>query len=166
MAISRGLRGTIGKLQEENRRLGESAQQRKVDEIEIKDKTRAGKEEMKILQRDIQELREKVHELEKENEMLQQKLKKKDKELERFQALETGEKSNEIISVLFVFIFHISWSKKLKLLEENSNLLTNVVSHCRAASATSRLPKPIKNIPRSLLINDNSNSYSNRGKHE
>ena len=166
MAISRGLRGTIGKLQEENRRLGESAQQGKVDEIEIKDKTRAGKEEMKILQRDIQELREKVHELEKENEMLQQKLKKKDKELERFQALETGEKSNKIISVLFVFIFHISWLKKLKLLEENSNLLTNVVSHCRAASATSTLAKPIKNIPRSLLINDNSNSYSNRGKHE
>ncbi|KAM7441201.1 carbohydrate binding [Porites harrisoni] len=89
MAISKGLRGTIGKLQEENRRLGESTQQGKVDGIEIKDKTRAGKEEMKILQRDIRELREKVHELEKENEMLQQKLKKKDRELERFQALET-----------------------------------------------------------------------------
>ena len=74
----------MGKLQEENRRLGESSQQGKVDGIEIKDKTRVGKEEMKILQRDIQELREKVHELEKENEMLQQKLKKKDKELERF----------------------------------------------------------------------------------
>ena len=44
MAISRGLRGTIGKLQEENRRLGESAQQGKVDGIEMKDKTRAGKE--------------------------------------------------------------------------------------------------------------------------
>ncbi|CAH3157390.1 unnamed protein product [Porites evermanni] len=89
MAISKGLRGTIGKLQEENRRMGESAQQGKVDGIEIKDKTRAGKEEMKILQRDIRELLEKVHELEKENEMLQQKLKKKDRELERFQALET-----------------------------------------------------------------------------
>ena len=111
MAISRGLRGTIGKLQEENRRLGENAQQGKVDGIEIKDKTRAGKEEMKILRRDIRELREKVHELEKENEMLQQKLKKKDRELERFQALETGEKSNNIIPELFVFIFHISWSK-------------------------------------------------------
>ena len=97
-------------MQEENRRMGESAQQGKVDGIEIKDKTRAGKEEMKILQRDIRELREKVHELEKENEMLQQKLKKKDRELERFQALETGEKSN-IIPELFVFIFHISWSK-------------------------------------------------------
>ena len=111
MAISKGLRGTIGKLQEENRRMGESAQQGKVDGIEIKDKTRAGKEEMKILRRDIRELREKVHELEKENEMLQQKLKKKDRELERFQALETGEKSNNIIPELFVFIFHISWSK-------------------------------------------------------
>ena len=44
MAISKGLRGTIGKLQEENRRLGESAQQGKVDGIEMKDKTRAGKE--------------------------------------------------------------------------------------------------------------------------
>lgn len=154
MAISKGLRGTIGKLQEENRRLGESAQQGKVDGIEIKDKTRAGKEEMKILQRDIRELREKVHELEKENEMLQQNLKKKDRELERFQALETGEKSNNIIPVLFVFIFHISCMvKKLKLLEENSNLLTNVVSHCRRAPVTSTLAKLIKNSPRSLLMN-------------
>lgn len=130
MAISKGLRGTIGKLQEENRRLGENAKQGKVEGLEIKDKTRVGKEKMKILQSEMRELREKVHELEKENEMLQQKLKKKDKELERFQALETGEKSNKIIPVLFVFIIHISWSKKLKLLEENSNLLTNVLSHC------------------------------------
>ena len=111
MAISRGLRGTIGKFKEENRRLSESAQQGEVDGIEIKDKTRFGKEKMKILQSDIRELREKVHELEKENEMLQQKLKKKDKELERFQALGTGEKSNNIRPVLFVFIFHVSWSK-------------------------------------------------------
>ena len=67
MAISRGLRGTIGKLQEENRRLSESAQQGEVDRIEIKDKTRFGKEKMKILQSGIRELREKAHELEKEN---------------------------------------------------------------------------------------------------
>lgn len=94
MAISKGLRGTIWKFQEEKGRLSESAKQGKVDGIEIKDKTWVGKEEMKILQSDIRELREKVHELEKENEMSQQKLKKKDKELERFQALETGRKSN------------------------------------------------------------------------
>ena len=39
---------------------------------------------------DILELREKVHELEKENKSLQQKLAKKDKELERFHEDETG----------------------------------------------------------------------------
>ena len=110
----------IGKLQEERRRLSENAKQGKVDGIEIKDKTWVGKEEMKILQSDIRELREKVHEVEKENEMLQQKLKKKDKELERFQALETGEKSNTIIPVLYVLIIHIYCGQKTKITPRES----------------------------------------------
>ena len=72
MAISKGLRRTIENLQEENKALAKTAKHERV-------------EERKVVTSDIPELREKVHELEKENELLQQKLSKnKDKELERF----------------------------------------------------------------------------------
>ena len=75
MAISKGLRGTIEKLQEENK--AKAAKHERV-------------EERKVVTSDIPELLEKVHELEKENELLQQKLTKKDKELERFLGQDTG----------------------------------------------------------------------------
>ena len=47
-------------------------------------------DEIKALESYLLKLREKVHELEKENESLQQKLKKKEKELGRFQGDVTG----------------------------------------------------------------------------
>ena len=75
MAISKGLRRTIEKLQEENK--AKAAKHERV-------------EERKVVTSDIPELLEKVHELEKENELLQQKLTKKDKELERFLGQDTG----------------------------------------------------------------------------
>ena len=75
MAISKGLRGTIEKLQEENK--AKAAKHERV-------------EERKVVTSDIPELREKVHELEKENELLKQKLTKKEKELERFLGQDTG----------------------------------------------------------------------------
>ena len=77
MAISKGLRRTIEKLQEENKVLAKTTKQERA-------------EESKVMTIDIPELREKVHELEKDNELLQQKLTKKDKELERFRERETG----------------------------------------------------------------------------
>lgn len=77
MAISKGLRRTIEKLQEENKVLAKTTKHERV-------------EESKAMTSDISELCEKVHELEKENELLQQKLMKKDKELERLQGQETG----------------------------------------------------------------------------
>lgn len=77
MAISKGLRRTIEKLQEENKTLAKTAKHERV-------------EERKVVTNDISELREKVHELEKENELLHQKLTKKDKELERFLGQDTG----------------------------------------------------------------------------
>ena len=85
MAISKGLRRTNERLQEESKAVVKSTECKKDGEKEIR------KEEIRLMQNDVLELREKVHELEKENESLQQKLKKKDKELERFQSLETGE---------------------------------------------------------------------------
>lgn len=77
IAISKGLRRTIEKLQEENKALAKTTKHERV-------------EESNVMTSDIPELREKVHELEKENELLQQKLTKKDKELERFQGQDTG----------------------------------------------------------------------------
>ena len=77
MAISKGLRRTIEKLQEENKALAKTMKHERV-------------EESKVVASDIPELREKVHELEKENELLRQKLTKKDKELERLQGQDTG----------------------------------------------------------------------------
>ena len=77
MAISKGLRRTIEKLQEENKALAKTTKHERV-------------EESKVMTSDIPELREKVHELEKENELLQQKLTKKDKVLKRFQGQDTG----------------------------------------------------------------------------
>lgn len=101
-AISKGLRRTIEKLQEENKRLGKNAGHENVDgtdagnyrKRELKDPAKIMTGESKTAQGDLLELREKVHELEKENESLQQKLKKKDKELERFQGEVMGEYSN------------------------------------------------------------------------
>lgn len=98
IAISKGLRRTIEKLQEENKRLGKNTEHEKIDgmdirkdkTLELKDQVKRRDEENKVMKSDILELREKVHELEKENEALQQKLAKKDKELERFQGEETG----------------------------------------------------------------------------
>lgn len=77
MAISKGLRRAIEKLQEENKALAKTAKHERV-------------EERKLVTSDIPELLEKVHELEKENELLQQKLTKKDKDLERFLGQDTG----------------------------------------------------------------------------
>lgn len=77
IAISKGLRRTIEKLQEDNKALAKTTKHERV-------------EESNVMTSDIPELREKVHELEKENELLQQKLTKKDKELERFQGQDTG----------------------------------------------------------------------------
>ena len=85
MAISKGLRRTIEKLQEENNVLAETTKQERV-------------EESKGMSSDISKLRERVHELEKENELLQQKLMKKDKELERFQGQETGAVFDSIVT--------------------------------------------------------------------
>lgn len=99
MAISKGLRRTIERLQDENKRLGQSSESkdvhgttdRKDGSLEIKNLTKKKMDEIKALE-DIQvELREKVHELEKDNESLQLKLKKKEKELERFQGEETDD---------------------------------------------------------------------------
>ena len=59
MVISKGLRRTIEKLQEENKALAKTAKHERV-------------EERKVVTSDIPELREKVHELEKENELLGQ----------------------------------------------------------------------------------------------
>ena len=85
MAISKGLRRTIEKLQEENKLLAKTTKHEWV-------------EESKAMTSDISELREKVHELEKENELLQQKLMRKDKELERFQGQETGMVFDSIVN--------------------------------------------------------------------
>lgn len=98
MAISKGLRRTIEKLQEENQRLGKTKEHERADEIdtrkdinlELTDQMKTRDEESKVMKGNILELREKVHELEKENKSLQQKLAKKDKELERFQEDQTG----------------------------------------------------------------------------
>lgn len=78
MTISKGWRRTIEKLQEDNIALAKTTKHERV-------------EESKVMISDILEFREKVHELEKENELLQQKLTKKDKDLERIQGQETGE---------------------------------------------------------------------------
>ena len=85
MAITKGLRRTIEKFQEENKVLAKTTKHEWV-------------EESKAMTSDISELREKVHELEKENELLQQKLMKKDKELERFQGQETGTVFDSIVT--------------------------------------------------------------------
>lgn len=98
MTISKGLRRTIEKLQEENRQLGESSEPANVhgtndgkdESLQLKSLTREKTDEIKALESYLLELREKVHELEKENESLQQKLKKKEKELGRFQGDVTG----------------------------------------------------------------------------
>lgn len=98
MTISKGLRRTIEKLQEENRRLGKSSEPANVhgtndgkdESLQLKSLTREKTDEIKALESYLLELREKVHELEKENESLQQKLKKKEKELGRFQGDVTG----------------------------------------------------------------------------
>ena len=90
MTISKGLRRTIENLQEENKRLSKTAGHEKNDGIEIrkdnnlefKDQSKTKVEESKVIKSEIMELREKVHELEKENKSLQQKLAKKEKELE------------------------------------------------------------------------------------
>lgn len=82
MAISKGLRRTIEKLQEENKALAETTKHERV-------------EERKVVTNDISELREKVHELEKENELLYQKLTKKDKELERFLRQDTDDATTQ-----------------------------------------------------------------------
>lgn len=80
IAISKGLRRTNERLQEESKAVVKSTECKK-----------DGEKEIRLMQNDVLELREKVHELEKENESLHQKLKKKEKELERFQSLETDE---------------------------------------------------------------------------
>lgn len=93
MTISKGLRRTIEKLQEENRRLGKSSKPANVhgtndgkdESLQLKSLTKEKTDEIKALESDLLELREKVHELEKENESLLQRLKKKEKELGRFQ---------------------------------------------------------------------------------
>ncbi|KAJ7383750.1 hypothetical protein OS493_026281 [Desmophyllum pertusum] len=99
MAISKGLRRTIEKLQEESKRLGKTTEHEMVDgigirkdeKLELEDQMKTRGEGSKVKQSDILELREKVHELEKDNESLQHKLKKKEKALERFQSEETDE---------------------------------------------------------------------------
>ena len=98
MTISKGLRRTIEKLQEENRQLGKSSEPANVhgtndgkdESLQLKSLTREKTDEIKALESYVLELREKVHELEKESESLQQKLKKKEKELGRFQGDVTG----------------------------------------------------------------------------
>ena len=98
MTISKGLRRTIEKLQEENRQLEKSSEPANVhgtndgkdESLQLKSLTREKTDEIKALESYLLELREKVHELEKENESLQQKLKKKEKELGRFQGDVTG----------------------------------------------------------------------------
>lgn len=70
LAISRGLRKTTEKLQEEKKRL---------------ETTR------RSMEHDVLELRETVHELEKTNQSFQQKLKRTEKEIERLQLKEIGE---------------------------------------------------------------------------
>lgn len=82
IAISKGLRRTIEKLQEDNKALAKTTKHERV-------------EESNVMTSDIPELREKVHELEKENELLQQKLTKKDKELERFQGQDTDDATTQ-----------------------------------------------------------------------
>ncbi|XP_074619674.1 uncharacterized protein LOC141878600 [Acropora palmata] len=67
LAISKGLRKTTEKLQDEKKRL---------------ETTR------RIMEHDVLELREKVHELEKTNQSFQQKLKRTEKEIERLQLKE------------------------------------------------------------------------------
>lgn len=99
MAISKGLRRTIEKLQDENKRLGKSSESedvhgtndRKDGSLEITNLTKKKVDEIKALEDNQVELREKVHELEKDNESLQQKLKRKEKELVRFQGEETDD---------------------------------------------------------------------------
>ena len=115
MAISKGLRRTIEKLQEEIKGLGKTTEHEKVDGMEMK----TVNEQSRIVQSDVLELREKVHELEKENESLQHKLKKKDKELERFHSLETG----KICLELFRFVFFLDYFLAL-FLHRISTLLT------------------------------------------
>lgn len=115
MAISKGLRRTIEKLQEESKRLGKTTEHEMVDgigirtdeKLELEDQTKTRGEGRKVKQSDILELREKVHELEKENESLQHKLKKKEKALERFQSEETG--NRKIFYCLY--IIHIGSSQ-------------------------------------------------------
>jgi len=82
ITISKGLRRTIEKLQEDNKALAKTTKHERV-------------EESNVMTSDIPELREKVHELEKENELLQQKLTKKDKELERFQGQDTDDATTQ-----------------------------------------------------------------------
>ena len=102
MAISEELRRTNERLQQESKGVVKSTECKKDGEKETR------KEEIRLMQRDVLELREKVHELEKENESLQQKLKKKDKELERFQFLETG----EIFHVCNCVLIPLSYSRE------------------------------------------------------
>lgn len=70
LAISKGLRKTTEKLQDEKKSV---------------ETTR------RIMEHDVLELREKVHELEKTNQSFLQKLKRTEKEIERLQLKEIGE---------------------------------------------------------------------------
>ena len=102
-AISKGLRRTNERLQEESKGVVKPTECKKDGEREIR------KEEIRLrMQNDVLELREKVHELEKANESLQQKLKKKDKELERFQSLEIG----EIFHVCNCVVISLNYSRE------------------------------------------------------
>ena len=79
LAISKGLRKTTEKLQDEKKRLETTST---------------------TMQDDVLELREKVHELEKANKSFQQKLKRTEKELERLQLKEIGEYAWNIYELL------------------------------------------------------------------
>lgn len=95
MAISMGLRSTIESLQEENKRLEGNSVRVKGGGMDLEDQMKTSEKTKRMEQDDVFELREKVHELEKEIESLQQKLKKKDKELERIQSTDTGKKKKK-----------------------------------------------------------------------
>ena len=81
IAISTGLHKTTEKLQDEKKR---------------QETTR------RIMEHDVLELREKVHEVEKTNQSFQQKLKRTEKEIERLQRKEIG----EYICNIYEFLGH------------------------------------------------------------
>ena len=102
MAISMGLRSTTETLQEENKRLEGNSERVKGGGMELEDQMKTSEKTKRMEQDDVFELREKVHELEKEIESLQLKLKKKDKELERIQSTDTGKIFGTLVFFNFV----------------------------------------------------------------